>query len=146
MNEQATPQPQAAPPTKELKGIGGWLLVYVILIFVWIAFILLGWLSAEAVVRKYPQLAELISTARIIWIIGLALSVAQLVVIFMKMKWVPMAIMVLLAIGIVINVISLILNPSTTGSIVTGIISIIIGLLWIGYFSKSVRVKNTFVK
>jgi hypothetical protein len=141
MNEQAAPQ------TKELKGIGGWLLFYVILICIWIVLMLVSWLALESLVKQHPQLAPVVSASRIMFIILLVLAVAQLVVIFMKMKWVPMGIVVLLSIGIVINILSLILaKAGSPSNLVGGLASIVISCLWIGYFTKSVRVKNTFVK
>ncbi len=133
---------QAAPETRELKGIGGWLLVYVILAFVGLIFSIVILVGIGALGQRAPELAKFISTLTVLMIIGLALIVLELIVIFLKKKWAPKLIVVLLAIGIVINIITIIMVQRVQGG---EIVNLVLSCLWIGYFVKSTRVKNTFV-
>jgi hypothetical protein len=133
---------QAAPPPKELKGIGGWLLVYVILAFVGLIFSIIVLAGLGALGRQAPELGRIISTLTVLMIIGLALIVLELIIIFLKKKWAPMVIVVLLAIGIVINIVTIIMVKRVQGGEIVGMV---LSCLWIGYFLKSTRVKNTFI-
>jgi MFS family permease len=143
-----------APETNEMKGIGGWLLIYVILVSTGlvlsiiglIGLALLGTLGSQVpeVVRsiQFPESGRIISILTVIMIIGLASDVLVLIIIFLKKKWAPMVILILLVIGIVVSIVNIVFKMeegiysiSTASLLYMGIIPI---CLWIGYFLKGI--------
>lgn len=124
-------------PKKELKGILGWLLLPVIGLIGTSIDLVYEIISAIGSIEKVEMRISLI-----IGIILLCLCLNALSLIFHKDKKAPNAVILILWVSLGLGVIDFIVisyNAAYLGG------AIITALIWINYFKKSKRVKNTFV-
>lgn len=137
---------------KALKGIGGWLLFFVI------------WIGIGVVYSPIDMVSSYTSPlfdVNVVWIlasvISWLLSLSVFILIFTKKIWVPKYIITIIWIQFFLSLKSLSgisFNPTLLAETMAVLIGIIIGLVfvlvlaivWTLYFVKSQRVKNTFVK
>ena len=123
---------------KKLKGIGGWLILPIIGLFISIPILLYDLLSANAVYEFnfYMGILSFLDIALLI------LVVIALFSIFNKKRYAPQIMISFYVANLIIQlVISYLVDDYE------GILSPIIGcVVWIPYFLYSKRVKNTFVK
>lgn len=124
--------------TPRLEGLGGWLILPIIGLFVTIPILLYDLLSANATYEFnfYMGVLSLIDIIFIGW------AITALILIFNKKKSVPKVMISLYIANIIVQgAVSFLINEYTYL-----IRALIIGAIWISYFVKSERVKNTFVK
>ena len=136
------------------RGIGGWLIIPAIGLVLSPIKSLTMLIMGIKMIQSFTP--ELLSDARL-WISGLidvTLIIATLVVtvfFFKKRRIAVQAIIGLMAASIVASAIQTFLNMSMIGEVDSDTIKPIVhacvfGAIWIPYFLKSKRVKNTFVK
>jgi len=124
--------------TEKLEGLGGWLILPIIGLFITIPVLLYDLLSTNAT-YEFNFYIGLLS---FIDIILLGWAIIALILIFNKKKSAPKVIIYFYIINIIIQgVLASMINEYTYFIRAT-----IIGIIWISYFLKSKRVKNTFVK
>ena len=137
--------------SKNLQGIGGWLLFFVI----WMGFSIVYFpiQLASSYINPLVELNIVYTTTSIVsWL----LSVSMLILIFMKKSWVPKYIIAVIWFQFVIGLTSLSnvkFNFSSQLESTAALVGVIFGLvfgivwaiIWNPYFVKSQRVKNTFI-
>ena len=122
----------------KLEGIGGWLILPIIGLFISVPILLYDLLSVNAIYEFnfYIGLLSLLD------IILLVLVVIALFSIFNKKKYAPKIMISFYTANIMIQLVIAFLIEDFSGIIAP----IIGGAIWIPYFIKSKRVKNTFVR
>lgn len=126
-----------------LQGIGGWLLVYVILVIINLIFASIGLI--------YYIAEEIFSIIPIIAFILIILNIYALILIFQKKKRAIPVNIILLGLGMVGYIIMIIFNYVENQEIVGltifyTILGIAIGVLWLLYWLKSERVETTLIR
>ena len=121
---------------KNIEGIGGWLLVYVILLAFGLVYAPINLLS----IYNNPLVdigMVFLLTSIITWLLGLSIFI----LIFTKKKWLPTYIISVIWISFAVG-------WSTVGlsNLANALYGLILNILWTLYFIKSQRVKNTFIK
>lgn len=143
----------AAAAESPLQGIGGWLLLFTVLVFLGIAFGLLAFTGVAYVLTKVQGMAVFWGLL-IVAGVSVFFGILKVVVLFQKRKSGPKIIVGLLGISIVLQIVSIILTASLPSvavaqqgghNIGSSAVSIAINVAWIAYFKTSKRVQNTFV-
>ncbi len=125
-------------PKEKLKGIGGWLILPIIGLFLSIFFILYDLLSTNSQYQFNAYIGILSSID-----VGLLIfTVTCLILIFNKKKSAPKFVIAFYITNIILQGTVAFLINDYSGVTRT----VIAGAIWIPYFIKSERVKNTFVK
>lgn len=122
----------------KLKGIGGWLILPIIGLFLSIPVLLYDLLSISTLYEFdfYIGLLSFLDIVLIAWIIVALFSI------FNKKKYAPQVMISFYVANIIIQLVIAFLIMDYSG-LVAPIVS---GAIWISYFIKSERVKNTFTK
>lgn len=125
-------------PKERIKGIGGWLILPIIGLFVSIPILLYDLLSTNALYEFdfYIGLLSFLDIILLIWIIIALFSI------FNKKKYTVQIMVSFYIANIIIQLVIAFLIEDFSGLISP----IIGGAIWIPYFILSKRVKNTFVK
>jgi len=123
---------------EKIKGIGGWLILPIIGLFVSIPILLYDLLSMNAI-YEFNFYIGLLSLIDVVFLI---FTVVALFPIFHKKKYVPQIMITFYAANIVLQLVIAIMVSDYTGLTQPAIG----GVIWIPYFLKSERVKNTFKK
>tara|TARA_B100001971_G_C18099082_1_gene487796 strand:- start:581 stop:961 length:381 start_codon:yes stop_codon:yes gene_type:complete len=123
---------------EELKGIGGWLILPIIGLFISIPVLLYDLLSSN-VLYEFNFYIGLLSFLDIILLIWITIGLFS---IFDKKKYAPQIMISFYIANIMIQLVLAFLIEDLSGLIY----SIIGGAIWIPYFIVSKRVKNTFVR
>ncbi|WP_322904651.1 DUF2569 family protein [Paenibacillus campi] len=157
--------PQGRPP---LVGLGGWLIVFQVymywsLLIALIAiptYIFMMFLVAnpnifppelsgeiDKVLALYNGSLRALSVYEmIVAVVQIVLLVILLVLLYTRKRSFPRMARMYLLINLAFTVISFFVVPPTSAMVSGMIISAILTLLWNLYFSRSVRIKNTFVR
>ncbi|WP_141505118.1 DUF2569 family protein [Paenibacillus luteus] len=132
--------------TKQIQGIKGWLLFYILLSVI-IFFINLLGLYNEFLLFKLFKHTELtiektynISSYLIIEI----LIIFSLVLLLLRKKYAPKTVIVTESLGIIIGLVDYIMSNKDFTELLDLSIVIVLGAIWILYFRNSKRVRNTF--
>jgi len=126
------------PQKKEkLKGIGGWLIIPIIGLFLSIILVLYDLLSMNAIYEFdfYIGLLSLLDIGLLI------LVITSLVLVFNKKKSAPKLIIAFYITNIILQTVVAVLIEDYSGIAAPWVG----GAIWILYFLKSKRVKNTFI-
>ncbi|WPP42591.1 DUF2569 family protein [Paenibacillus hunanensis] len=157
--------PQGRPP---LVGLGGWLVVFQIYMY-WSllvallaipTYIFMMFLVAnpdvfpaevrgdiDRILALYNGNLQALSVYEmIVAVIQIVLLVIMLVQLYTRKRSFPRTARAYLLINLALTVIAFFIVPPTSGMVTGMIISAIMTLLWNLYFSRSVRIKNTFVR
>ena len=135
------------------KGIGGWLIILAIGLVLGPIKAVVSLIMGISMIQNFAP--ELLSDARI-WITGVidvAMIIAAIIVailFFKKRRFVVVAIISLMAASIMASIIQLLLGISIFGEASSDDINpvlhaFVFAAIWIPYFLKSKRVKNTFI-
>jgi len=117
---------------KKVQGVGGWLLLYVIILG-------FGLVSFPLLFIYGSQLGIVLSFALILWLINLS----EFILIFTKKKWVPTYLIAAIWMIFIINLGNLL---NVGGGFISLVPGIAVNIAWTLYFIKSKRIKNTFIK
>lgn len=152
-NEQIIPAKNESISDKELVGINGWLIIPAMgLVFAPIKSITMFLISFNFIQGLTPELLEdfRFILIGIIDILIVVFTIIVAVFFFKKRLLAIKAIIGLMIATIIATIIQAFLNESMFGELEIDTIkpilhSIIFSLIWIPYFLKSIRVKNTFI-
>ena len=123
------------PKNKELEGIGGWLILPFIHLFVYIIIVLIDLVSISEVLQ------ELVLFVLSIDLILLGMYIVTLIFAFQKKRIAKNLFIASYSANIIVALI-LAFGFGATENLASSILG---GVLWVWYFSVSERVKNTFV-
>lgn len=123
---------------EKIKGLGGWLILPIIGLFISIPVLLYDLLSTNALYEFdfYIGLLSLLDIILLAWVIIALFSI------FNKKRYAPQIMISFYIANIVIQLVIAFLIDDYSGVAVP----IIGGAIWIPYFIYSERVKNTFIK
>ena len=139
---------------QEINGIGGWLIFPMIGLFLGPLFAFVGLLGDLSLIGSYfvwmPHLLfDILSN-----LMYIIFPIILLVLMFRKSRKFPKAIIFFYILGIILSLgeallvsaMSVVVAHDFKVAKTNAILILITSLIWISYFMKSIRVKNTFVK
>jgi uncharacterized membrane protein len=133
---------------KDLRGIGGWLLLLCIGLLLGVLANFVTFISEMLIAARYPELAGLVAFESIFYITLITLAIISFYLICSYKKAAIKTFIALLAVGLVGNVaIALAVALYGVTDFPAGVIvSIIQMCIWVPYILTSARVKQTLIK
>ena len=136
----------------ELKGFGGWLLVFTIVVCLRVLFGLIAFTGTAWLVSKVPNV-PIIWVSLVIGAILIFIGILILMTLYQRRQSGPKLIVTLLTISVCLAVISLVIaltseyygGPDDKPHVVPTVIALAENIAWLAYFRTSRRVKNTFI-